>query len=97
MPTKTHVMTEKFETQDVVALYLKKTFEHGQMARIKAIVRKLGFDDKKFAYEDEATHNKIRQILAKKFKWLPSLRYNHSGLHGWMFNIYKNHGETLEI
>ena len=86
-----------FDTADVVALYLGKTFSHKQMPKIKAVVEFLVGNGANFTYTDKVLHNKIQNILVKKYEWLGSLRYNHADFENWKDNIIHNHGEELTL
>ncbi len=86
-----------FNTVDVVALYLRKTFDHKQMKEIRKIVDFLTGNGDTFTYDDTPRLLKIQHILVKQFFWLGSVRYNRSELENMIKNLIHNHGITLVI
>lgn len=96
MPTK-KVETRVFNTIDVVALYLAKTYYHGQMQKIREIVEFLVGSSHSFTLVDTERQNIIRPMLLKDHEWLGSLRKDHGDPEDWMKNIVRNHGASLKI
>ncbi len=86
-----------FNTVDVVALYLHKTFDHKQMKEIKKIVEFLIGDGDSFTYDDVPRLLLVQQKLVKQFPWLASVRYNRSDLENMIKNLVHNHGSNLEL
>lgn len=86
-----------FDTVDVVALYLGKTFSLKQMPKIKAVVEFLVGEGGTFSYDDIDRHLKIQQCLSKKFSWLKDVRYNRKDIEKMIQNIIHNHGETIKL
>ena len=86
-----------FNTVDVVALYLHKTFDHKQMKNVKEIVDFLIGNGDSFTYDDVPRLLLIQQKLCKQFPWLASVRYNRSKAKEMIENLIHNHGETLLI
>jgi hypothetical protein len=88
---------QDFNTEDVVALYLCKTFKLNQMPKIKEVVEFLLGSASNFDYNNVATMNQIHEKLIKQFRWLGSLRYNRKELEKWLENIIHSHGPTLTL
>ena len=86
-----------FKTEDVVALYLCKTFNLKQMPKIKEIVEFLLGSASNFDYSNVDTMNQIHEKLIKQFEWLGSLRYNRKELEKWLENIIRTHGSALTL
>lgn len=86
-----------FNTVEVVALYMGKTFDHRQMKEIKKIVDFLIGKGDSFTYEDTSRLLKIQQILVKQFPWLRSVKYNRTEIQSKIDNLIQNHGLTLKV
>lgn len=86
-----------FNTVDVVALYLSKTFDHKQMKEIKKIVEFLIGKGDSFTYADKDSLLKIQQILIKQFPWLGAVKYNRTEIQSKIDNLIRNHGLTLKV
>ena len=97
MPNKAKPEKRVFNTVDVVALYMHKTFDHKQMKEVKKIVDFILGDGDSFTYDDTPRLLCVQQILAKQFPWLTSIRYNRSELENMIKNLVHNHGSSLEI
>ncbi len=94
MPQAMKTEEKTFETVDIVALYLGKTFSHKQMKEIRKIVEFLVGTSDGFGYENVAVMNEIRRLLDQKLQWLSSVRYTRDGFEAWIKNIIRNHGAT---
>jgi len=97
MPQTATPKEKTFDTIDVVALYLGKTFGNKHMPEIKKIVKLLIGTDDNFSFGNVAQMNQIRQLLDQKFSWLASVRYNRSDFENWKNNIIHNHGKELTL
>ena len=89
----------EFETTEIVALYLGKSFGVKQMPKIKQLVEFLIGSSEGFDFKNENLMNKIRELLLlnKDLAWLKTLSYNRKEFEKWIANIKKTHGEKFKL